>query len=287
MTSWRTGLVITLAAVAGLWLAFCLAGFVWQRSFYYAPGPDLGPPAIQGVDIQVVRLKTARGETTVNWYLPPKPGMPTLLFFAGNGDSLQLQEGRWKRISDAGVGFLAVAYDGYSGSTGKPTEVGIHADADAAYAWLTERTPPKDIVIHGYSLGTGPATKLARGKAVRGLVLEAPYTAFVDLVAERAWWAPVRTVMRDRYLSRDWISGVGAPVLIVHGSLDSVIPISHAEKMFALAHGPKTFVRMVGSDHNTLVRDGLYDQVWRFLGVPVSGTAAPGFAAKTETSFAP
>ncbi|MEJ0059776.1 MAG: alpha/beta hydrolase [Terricaulis sp.] len=89
-------------------------------------------------------------------------------------------------------------------------------------------------------------------------------TGVDDIVAARAGrWAAA--IMRDAFRSRDWIGKVHMPVLIAHGDSDGVIPFSHGERMFALANEPKTFVRMPGSDHATLTRDGLYDHIWRFL----------------------
>jgi fermentation-respiration switch protein FrsA (DUF1100 family) len=71
--------------------------------------------------------------------------------------------------------------------------------------------------------------------------------------------------MNDSFRSRDYITRVHMPVLIVHGDADSVIPFSNGERMFVLANEPKEFVRIAHSDHATLVRDGLYDHVWPFL----------------------
>ena len=88
-------------------------------------------------------------------------------------------------------------------------------------------------------------------------------------------------------MSRQWIGKVEAPVLIVHGEKDTVIPIRHGERLYELAKAPKTIVRMIGSDHSTLTRDGAYDHIWRFLGVPADPTATPGFEARAEVKSAP
>ncbi len=159
-----------------------------------------------------------------------------------------------------------VAYRGYSGSTGRPSEPGLHADARAAYAWLiAEGVAAGDIVIHGFSLGAGPATRLAAERDARALVLEAPFTSLDDLAGDLAPLVPWRWVLRSRFANRDWIGAVDEPVLVAHGDADTVIPFSHGERLFALADEPKRFVRMRGSDHATLTRDGLYDQIWAFL----------------------
>ena len=79
---------------------------------------------------------------------------------------------------------------------------------------------------------------------------------------------PVRQLMLDRFESSRWIGRVHMPVLIVHGDRDGTIPIGFGERLYALANRPKSFARIPGGGHNTLVRDGLYDHVWAFLGLP-------------------
>jgi fermentation-respiration switch protein FrsA (DUF1100 family) len=106
------------------------------------------------------------------------------------------------------------------------------------------------------------------------VILEAPFTAASDVAQEMYPWAPVRLLMRDQFRSRDRIGRITAPLLIVHGDQDTVIPFRHGQELFSMANQPKTFVRMAGCDHNTLTRDGLYDHVWRFLGIPFEGTTA-------------
>ncbi|WP_346427370.1 alpha/beta hydrolase [Caulobacter sp. 17J65-9] len=265
----RAGEIVIWAAttLAGLYLLLLAGGFVFQRSLMYSPDPVERAPAVDGVPIQVVHVDTADGERLVAWYLPPKDGRPVILFFDGKGGSLSVQKGRWRRIAKAGVGFLAPAYRGYSGSTGRPSEAGLHEDARAAYDWLAKRYAPDQIVVHGFSLGSGVAVKLATERPARALVLEAPYTAAVDVAADRAPFVPVRLLMRDQLRSRDWIGQVRVPVLVVHGDRDSVIDVRYGERLYALARQPKRFERMHGSDHSTLVRDGVYDRIWRFLGV--------------------
>jgi uncharacterized protein len=260
--------------VLGGYLAVVAVACTFQRSLLYFPDPRLYAPDPAGPAMQVVRLKTRDGETLIAWFLPPKAGEPVILHFGGNGDSLIGQEDRWRQIASAGVGVLAVAYRGYSGSSGHPTEAGLHADAEAAYAWLAARYPPSDIVIMGHSLGTGVATPLAAEHPARALILESPFTSAVDVGAARMTWLPVGLLMWDRFESRKTIGKVRAPVLIVHGDRDEVIDYRYGRELFALANQPKTFVRIPGGMHNDLPEHGLYAVVWRFLGVqtPAVGT---------------
>jgi fermentation-respiration switch protein FrsA (DUF1100 family) len=187
------------------------------------------------------------------------------LFFDGNGGRPEGSESRWERIAEHGAGFLAVYYRGYSGSTGSPSEAGLRHDARAGYDWLIARGyQPRDIVIHGFSLGSSVATQLAAEKPARALILEAPMTG-IDDIARAHGAGAFASLMRDSFRSREHIGRVHMPVLIVHGDADSVIPFANGERMYELANEPKLFVRIANSDHATLVRDGLYDHVWAFL----------------------
>lgn len=276
-------LLVGALAVAVLgYVGACAYLFVVQRDYLYHPvAPGSAVPPGDGPPIEALTITTADGERLVAWHLQAEAGRPTILFFNGNAAGLAVQEGRWRRIADQGVGFLVIAYRGYEGSTGTPTEDGLRQDAEAAYAWLAARTPPEDIVIHGFSLGSGVAVRLASEHSARALILEAPFTATVDVAALSVPWAPVHWLMRDQYRSRDRIGTVDMPVLILHGDQDQVIPFEQGERLFQLAPRPRTFVRMVGSNHNTLTRDGAYDHIWRFLDIaPDADTAAEGYRAR-------
>lgn len=257
--------LLVLIAAPVLALASC------QRALIYYPHAEEVAPDMEGVE--AVRIETEDGERLVAWYRAPEDGEPIFLFFDGNGGRPHIWSGRWRRIGDMGAGFLAVYYRGYSGSTGRPSERGLHLDARAGYDWLTAHGyAPQDIVIHGFSLGSGVAVRLASERPARALVLEAPFTSVDDVAA--GYVTPVlASLVQDRFRSREWIGEVHAPVLIAHGDADTVIPFAQGERLFELANEPKMFVRMRGSDHATLVRDGLYPHIAAFLARYPSGDA--------------
>lgn len=239
-----------------------------SRAMIYHPDPAvIAPGSDDPATIREIKIATPDRQTLRAWWMAPAPGKPVFLYFDGNGGRLHLQGYRFAKVAAQGAGMLAVAYRGYSGSTGTPTEAALHADARLAYDWLAAHVDADRIVVHGFSLGTGVAVELAAERPVRAVILEAPYTAVIDVAAEAAPFLPVGLIMKDRFLSRDWIGKVHAPVLIVHGDADTVIPIAQGEKLFALANEPKQFVRIPGGQHSTLVANGLYDHVWPFLGM--------------------
>lgn len=252
-----------IAIVATLIVAAILMLLVaHSNSLVYHPYTEQVAPNF--ANTQAVRIETEDGERIVAWYRAPDEGQPIFLFFDGNAGRPQIWEGRWRRITESGAGFLAVYYRGYSGSTGSPSEQGLRLDARAGYDWLIAHGYTVDnIVIHGFSLGSGVAVQLAAERPARALILEAPFTGVEDVAATH--FSLARYLIRDDWRSRDYIGRVQMPVLIVHGDADSVIPFSQGERLFELAPEPKQFVRMLGSDHATLVRDGIYDHIWPFL----------------------
>jgi fermentation-respiration switch protein FrsA (DUF1100 family) len=242
----------------------CLIVVAIQDRVIYQPSLDVIAPDRAGVS--VILIKTEDGETLHAWWSRPAPGKPVFLYLGGNGDRPEIEDGRWRRITERGAGFLALSYRGYSGSTGRPSELGLYADARAAYAWLMANgVTSDDVVIHGFSLGTGPATHLAAERKARALVLEAPFTSLDDLMKDRLPLLPWRWVLLTHFPNSKWIKSVHEPVLIVHGDADSVVPFAEGKRLYALAPRPKEFETMAGSDHATLTRDGLYDRIWQFL----------------------
>lgn len=255
-------------ALLGIYALLAVAMFTTQRSLLFDTD-DGGALAAQNwvaiKDSERVTLNTSDGEKIAAWYVAPQDDKPVFLYFAGKSGRLDVKKWRWKRIKKRGYGIFAISYRGYPASTGSPSEDGLIRDAEAAYAWLRKQVPSERIVIHGLSLGSGVAVALAAKVDARALILEAPFTAAVDVAAERYPWLPVRRLMRDPFLSRERIQHVNMPVLIVHGTRDTIIPFAHGKRLFELAKQPKTFIPMEGSDHSTLTRDGLYPHVWEFL----------------------
>lgn len=248
--------VLFVVALYGLVL---LALFVWQRALLYPASGVRATAARAGLaGFSDVTIATEDGERIVGWWKPPEPGRAVLLYFHGNGGGLSDRRLRARLLTEDGRGLLIVSYRGYSGSTGTPTETGLRQDARAAYDWLAQRVPPERIVLYGESLGTGVAVRLATERPVAGVILDAPYSSIVDIARIAYWFVPVAWLMRDQFRSVDIVKDVQAPLLMLHGDRDGVIPVALGERLFAAAPEPKRFVRLPGVDHvNVLERGGL------------------------------
>ena len=241
--------------------------FFKQRAMLF-PIPPVGrtAPAAAGLpESEEHVLTTDDGERVIVWHVPAKPGHKVVLFFPGNGDFLAGRVSRFKGITSDGTGLVALSYRGYAGSSGTPSEDGLLRDAAAAYAFTATRTNADRIVLWGFSLGTGVATALAAERPIAGLILESPYTSTVELAGSLLRIVPVSLLMLDQFHSDQRIARVNVPLLVMHGTSDRAIPIALSERLFALAHEPKQFVRFPGGGHENLDDFGAIETARQFI----------------------
>jgi uncharacterized protein len=240
--------------------------YLMQRRLLFFPTAQHITPQAAGFDAaREVKLITSDGETLIAWYVPPREGSPLVIFFHGNADILGANVARHRDLVADGTGLIALSYRGYAGSSGRPSEAGLHRDAEAAYTFAAAQVPPDRIVPWGHSLGSGVAVRLASRRAIAGLILEAPYTSAADIAAMRFWFVPVRLLMKDPFHSDRWIGDVTAPVLVLHGARDDVIPIGVGERLYDLIRAPKRFVRFPEGGHVDLDACGALAVVRDFL----------------------
>jgi fermentation-respiration switch protein FrsA (DUF1100 family) len=250
-----------------------VAALYFKQGEFLFPIPPVGRTSPQAAGFPQAEedvLTSADGEKVIVWHVPAKPGHPVVLFFHGNGDTLAGLVGRFRGITADGTGLVALSYRGYAGSSGRPSEPGLLLDAAAAYAFAAARYKPDQIVVWGFSLGTGVAVALAADHPVGRLILEAPYTSIADVASLLPLFrlVPVRWLIRDQFRSDQRIARVTVPLLIMHGSRDPVIPIALGERLFALARQPKQFVRFDGGGHENLDDYGALEAAHRFIDAP-------------------
>jgi uncharacterized protein len=246
-------MLIAVEAFVALYAAVFVTLLLGQRKLLFWGHAAEVDPATLGLDAKILRLKTEDGESLLAWSVPPAPGRPLILYFHGNAGGLDLRIERFRAIAKAGMGLLAIEYRGYASSTGSPSERGLKLDGEAAYAAaIASGVAPERIVALGESLGSGVAVALAARRKVGALVLDSPYSSIADVAAATYWFVPVRALLRDPFRSDLLIGSVTAPMLMVHGTKDRVVPIRFGEKLFALASDPKEFWRVEGAVHLAL-----------------------------------
>lgn len=257
---------LLLAGVA-VYLGIALFMYLQQRSLQYFPSREGTPPQLLGLSgVSEERVKTPDGETIVLWHAEAKPGYPTILFFHGNGGEISGRSERMAFYQSQGFGALFVSYRGYGGSTGQISEQGFMTDAFTAYDALIARgVPAEEIAVVGESLGTGVAVQLAAQRPVGVLVLEAPFTAAVDVAAEVYPWLPVRLLMKDQFISRDHIAKVKVPLLVLHGDADGVIPVAQGRRLFDMANEPKQLIILPGEGHDVIGTRAIWEREVAFI----------------------
>jgi fermentation-respiration switch protein FrsA (DUF1100 family) len=227
--------------------------YLAQRSLQYFPERRRTVPSAVGLSkAEEVVLDAADSERVIVWHVPPCDGQPVFLYFHGNGGSLRWREERFHDLIADGSGLVALSYRGYGGSTGHPTEKGLIEDAKAAYAFSVAHYPAERLVLWGESLGSALALTLAAENPVGCVVLEAPFTSAVDVGAQHYWFVPVRLFMKDQFRSDLRAGKVTAPVLVVHGENDLVVPMALGKCLYGLIRAPKRFVSVAGAGHNDL-----------------------------------
>ena len=208
---------------------------------------------------ELVRIPV-EGDTLAAFWLPNPGARHAVLFSHGNAEDIGDNLGFLEEMRRAGFSVLAYDYRGYGLSTGRPSERRAYRDAEAAFAHLTGPlgVPAERVIVHGRSLGGGVSTALAARWPVAGLVLESTFTSIYALVPG------VRAFPPDRFRSHARMKGVRAPVLVIHGTRDEVVPFAHGERLLAAAPGPKRGFWVEGAGHNDLL-DVAGDRYWDAL----------------------
>jgi fermentation-respiration switch protein FrsA (DUF1100 family) len=215
--------------------------YVVQRHLQYFPDrsrPQLGLLAQLGV--RDVQLMTADGLSLLSWYLPPREGRPVIAYFHGNGGNIGSRADRLQRFAREGYGVLMLEYRGYGGNPGSPSEAGLYDDARAGLDFLhREGITAGRLVLYGESLGSGVAVHLAAQQPVAALILESPFTSAAAVAQYHYPFVPAALLLRDRYDSLSRIGSVTAPILVLHGGQDTIVPVRFGQALFDAAPEPK------------------------------------------------
>ncbi len=239
--------------------------FLNQQSLLYKPDGELPDPSSVGLaDVEMQSVPMTDGTVLTVWAAPAAvPDAPTVLFFHGQSGNLGDRADRLREILNSGYGLLAPSYRGFPGSEGEPSELALISDGVQLFDRLTGKG--EAVVLHGQSLGTGIAAAVAAERPeAELLVLEAPFTATVDVAAGRYPFLPVSVLMKDQFATRDLIEQITVPTLIFHGTEDETIPLHHGQALAEMSDIAQLYVIPDGT-HNDLWSYGLWDEVQKNL----------------------
>jgi fermentation-respiration switch protein FrsA (DUF1100 family) len=207
-------------------------------------------PADFGLRYREVTLESEDGVSLPAWAMP-NTSPRWLVYFHGNGHGISSYLPVAAGLHHLGLNVLLPEYRGFGGSVLTPSEGGLYCDADASYAYLRERSvSPRDILLYGFSLGSGVAIDLASRAEVGGLIVEAGYTSLPEVARARFPFAP-RKLMKNAFASSLKIARVRAPTLFLHALADPVVPFWQGRQLFETATAEKRFVTLKNG-HNAM-----------------------------------
>ena len=240
-----------LLVIGGTWLAVTLLAAVFQRSLIYLPDTaDPTPPQ----DVEVVGFTTADGLELTAWLLAPEGGpaaaASTILLAPGNAGNRAGRVPTARGLVARGHAVLLLDYRGYGGNPGSPSQTGLVADARAARDHLDARgeIDADRVVYLGESIGTAVVAALAAERPPAALVLRSPFPELADVGRSAYPFLPIRTLLRDRYPTLEFLAEVEVPILVVVGSEDRIVP-NRLSVEVAEATGAQ-LVEIAGAGHN-------------------------------------
>ncbi|MGK8524726.1 alpha/beta hydrolase [Nocardia asteroides] len=233
----------------------------------------LQTPALLGMDYTELSMPTTDGETVHGWWMPARHSVGHILFAHGNAGNIGDRVPIFALLTEAGFNVLAFDYRGYGRSTGRPTEQGTYLDARAARRALLAQpgVDPNRVLYLGKSLGGGIVLELAQDHPPAGVMLMSTFTGLRDAARSVYPFLPAPLVP-NAYPNERRIRALRAPVLIMHGDRDELLPLRHAQRLYAAAPEPKRLVVFPGAGHNDLIVVGgskWYDLVRDWAGALV------------------
>lgn len=244
--------LVTIAVIAGA-LAILVRWLEPRLAFFPFAG-ETETPRDFGMPFEAVSIRTADGETLRAWRIEAPAARARILYFHGNGGNLSNWAPILAGIVRRGYSVFAIDYRGYGVSSGRPTERGLYRDADAALpaAWPADdgRTP---IVYWGRSLGGAVAAYAATVRKPDGIIIEAGFPSARAAIKGSPLLAALSVFSSYRFPAGEFLARAPAPVLVMHGDRDSVIPFALGRELFDRIGGAKEFVVIPGGDHNDAV----------------------------------
>jgi pimeloyl-ACP methyl ester carboxylesterase len=257
---------LVLALYALLALGACA---LQERLIFYPqpPGPRL-PSAPAGYRVEALALRAADGTGLEGWIvLPAAAGPhPAVLYFGGNAEEVSWMAAEARRFAPAAL--VLANYRGYGRSGGSPGERALFGDALALHDLVAAR-PDVDsqrLLAHGRSLGSAVAVHLASQRPICGVLLTSPFDSVTALARRTFGWLPLETLLRHRFDSAELARTLDAPLLVLAGGRDTIVPPAHSRALFDAWRGPRRYEEFPRGDHNdVVVQPGYAEAVTAFV----------------------
>jgi hypothetical protein len=227
--------------LATIYLSVLFIVFLTQRKLLYYPDTNsyLEEKNLKH-KIEKIFTRTEDGLNLRAWFHKKNNVEKTLLFFHGNAGNLENRIYKLNHLGDLNINYLILAYRGFNGNSGNPTEKNIYLDAKSALTWLNSKgIADKNIILYGESLGAAVAIEIAKDKNFSGIILESPFTSMIEMGKVYYPYLPVRLLLKDKFDNQSKIKSINSPILVMHGRKDKIVPFYMGKKIYDLANKPK------------------------------------------------
>lgn len=229
-----------------------------DRLFYFPSKDQPFTPKKYGVKYEDVNFKSADGTELHGWFLPCKEGVKkakaTIVFSHGNAGSVAYHYGFIDWLIPAGYNVLLYDYRAFGKSKGTLSRKGIIEDVTAAFNYVASRkdVDSTKLVSFSHSLGGAKSVVALAMKPIKGLraiITDGAFASYKEMAKQKAGQVGAN-LTTDNFSTIDYIDKLApVPLLIVHGTRDTMVPVGQAEKLFQKAKEPKTFFKIEDGTH--------------------------------------
>jgi uncharacterized protein len=212
---------------------------------------DLTPDALQ-LKYKDVYFTSEDGKRLHGWWFPVEGDNPVVIHLHGNAGNISHRLDLASQLLKNKLQVFLIDYRGFGKSEGRPSEKGLYMDGVAAYDHLVrkEGVLPRNIVLHGHSIGAAVAVEVALNREVRSVILESAFTSTRDMAKTMPLFRILSPLFPAHYANLQKISHLHVPQFIIHGEVDEIVPFSMGERLFNAAKEPKYFFCVENAGHN-------------------------------------
>lgn len=227
--------------------------FLINKMAFFPDRFDVPTAAHLPAGVEQVRIPTRDGHQLQSYWIPHSESRRVLIYFHGNAGNISHRLPDLQRLAHMNLNVLGLGYRGYGTSTGKPSEAGIYTDGKAALQFVTQNKGfrTSQVYLFGRSIGSTVAVDIAQHKELAGVILVTPLTT-AKAVAKASGFGILAALAGDAFNNSAKIGALHAPLLILHGTLDEIIPYQLGRLLFDQAPSPKKFVDIEGAGHNDI-----------------------------------
>lgn len=265
MKKYKMNLPNVLIVIFIAYLIVVMFIYFYQRKLLYHPSENNYLDETN-LNHKIEKIYVQSDTKLISWYYNNNKSHKTILFFHGNAGRLDNRVYKLNELAKLNINYFIVAYRGFSGNEGKPSEEGIYKDSEAAKKWLNENgVDDKNIILYGESLGTAVAVDLASKNNFAGIILESPFTSMTKLAKKYYPYLPVKILLKDKYDSENKLHKINIPILIMHGYKDTIVPFEMGKEMFNKSNDPKFKYFNETDDHMMDYNSDLISSIKNFV----------------------